>query len=139
MNKITQIVFYVILISSFCFGQDIPIDSTGQKSFPLEHSNKIQSMFYQFQLNHDIETRYLNSMLNNDANTIWLWTSYKLSADNFNGKFSDNTPKNILSPLYQQYLEESKFNPVRYILGMAQIGAAGYLAYRHIKKYGFAK
>jgi hypothetical protein len=28
---------------------------------------------------------------------------------------------------------------VRYVLGMAQAGAVGYMAYRHIKKYGFWK
>ena len=42
-------------------------------------------------------------------------------------------------PLYQKYLEDSKFNPFKYALGMMQVGAVGYLAYKHIKKYGFLK
>jgi hypothetical protein len=44
-----------------------------------------------------------------------------------------------LSPYYQQYLENSKIDPIRYVLGLAQTAAVGYMAYRHIKKYGFWK
>jgi len=47
-------------------------------------------------------------------------------------KFDDMT-----LPLYQKYREDSKFNPFRYALGMVQTGAVGYLAYKHLKKYGF--
>lgn len=48
-------------------------------------------------------------------------------------------PQNILAPLYNSYMENQKFNMVRTILGMTQTAAVGYLAYRHIKKYGFFK
>jgi hypothetical protein len=43
------------------------------------------------------------------------------------------------SPLYQQYLKDSEFDMFRYVLGVAQASAVGYMAYRHIKKYGFWK
>jgi hypothetical protein len=43
------------------------------------------------------------------------------------------------SPLYQQYLRDSEFDMVRYVLGALQAGAVGYMAYRYIKKYGFWK
>jgi hypothetical protein len=45
----------------------------------------------------------------------------------------------FLSPLERKYHEDSKFNPIKYVLGAAQVGAVGYLAYKHIKKYGFLK
>jgi hypothetical protein len=45
----------------------------------------------------------------------------------------------FMLPFYNRYLENSKLDPVRYVLGMAQAAAVGYLAYRHIKKYGFWK
>ena len=47
------------------------------------------------------------------------------------------TPQNILSPLYSQYLEDQKNDTWRSILGTLQVGAVGYLAYKHIQKYGF--
>jgi hypothetical protein len=75
--------------------------------------------------------------LNADPNTTWLWTSYAISsqtASQSNLNFDDMT-----LPLYQKYIEDSKFNPFRYALGMMQVGAVSYLAYKHIKKYGFLK
>jgi hypothetical protein len=75
--------------------------------------------------------------LNADPNTSWLWTSYAISSQaafQSNLNFDDMT-----LPLYKKYLEDSKFNPFRYALGMMQVGAVGYLAYKHIKKYGFLK
>jgi hypothetical protein len=51
----------------------------------------------------------------------------------------DNSNTHLMLPFYKQYLENSKFNPIRYVLGIAQTAAVGYMAYRHIKKYGFFK
>ncbi|MFH0736398.1 MAG: hypothetical protein V1773_17775 [bacterium] len=47
------------------------------------------------------------------------------------------TPQDILSPLYSQYMEAQKHQTWQYILGTIQAGAVGYLAYKHIQKYGF--
>jgi hypothetical protein len=81
-----------------------------------------------------------NLFLNNDPETSMLWTSYILSnRSGFDLQVGDETPGHITSILYEQYLEDSEFNAVKYILGAAQLSAAGYLAYLHIKKYGFLK
>jgi hypothetical protein len=45
--------------------------------------------------------------------------------------------KNILNPLYNQYMQDQKYAIWKSILGGMQLGAVGYLAYKHIKKYGF--
>jgi hypothetical protein len=73
-----------------------------------------------------------------NPSTIWLRTELALSSSLM---FQEKTgaDRHYTSILYQQYLEDSKFDPVRYVLGMAQLGAVGYLAYKHIKKYGFWK
>ena len=73
-----------------------------------------------------------------NPSTIWLRTELALSSSQ---PFEEKTgiDKHFTSILYQQYLEDSKFDPVRYVLGMAQLGAVGYLAYKHIKKYSFWK
>jgi len=73
-----------------------------------------------------------------NPSTIWLRTELALSSSLLVQE-KTGTDQHFTSVLYQQYLEDSKFDPVRYVLGMAQLGAVGYLAYKHIKKYGFWK
>jgi hypothetical protein len=85
---------------------------------------------------HDLDkTLHLNA----DPNTTWLWTSYAISNSSQESFQSNPNFDYMTSPLYQKYLEDSKLNPFRYALGMMQVGAVGYLAYKHIKKYGFLK
>ncbi len=48
----------------------------------------------------------------------------------------DDIPDNILQPYYNFYIESKSISLFRRILGMAQLGAVGYMAYKHIKKYG---
>ncbi len=79
-----------------------------------------------------------NMSLYDDSFTIWLRTELALSSSLlFEEKVG--TDQHFTSILYQKHLEDSKFDPVRYVLGMVQLGAVGYLAYKHIKKYGFWK
>jgi hypothetical protein len=77
-------------------------------------------------------------LFEDNPSTIWLRTELSLSNNNFLfGSKEVNT--HFTSSLYQQYLKDSEFDMVRYILGTVQAGAVGYMAYRHIKKYGFWK
>ena len=46
------------------------------------------------------------------------------------------TGKSLLSPLYQKYMDGQTNRSWMSILGAVQAGAVGYLAYKHIKKYG---
>ncbi len=67
----------------------------------------------------------------------------KIRSRSFNGnineedKFKIESGNNILNPLYKQYLQDQKYAVWKTILGSMQLGAVGYLAYKHIKKYGF--
>jgi hypothetical protein len=73
-----------------------------------------------------------------DNSTIWMRT--RLAILNSGTPYDENEiQEHFLLPLYTKHLEDSKFDPVRYALGMAQLSAVSYLAYRHIKKYGFLK
>ena len=77
-------------------------------------------------------------LFGNNPSTIWLRTEVSLSNNNYQfGSKEVNT--HFTSSLYQQYLKDSEFDMVRYILGTVQAGAVGYMAYKHIKKYGFWK
>jgi hypothetical protein len=50
-----------------------------------------------------------------------------------------NFQLSILNPLQQQYSISQNMSALKYILGIVQTGAVGYLAYEHLKKYGFLK
>jgi hypothetical protein len=77
-------------------------------------------------------------LFDDNPSTIWLRTELLVSYNNLQSGVGEiNT--HFTSPLYQQYLKDSEFDMVRYILGTVQAGAVGYMAYKHIKKYGFWK
>jgi hypothetical protein len=77
-------------------------------------------------------------LFDDNPSTIWLRTQLLISNNAaLSGSSEVNT--HFTSPLYHQYLRDSEFDMVRYVLGVAQASAVGYMAYRHIKKYGFWK
>jgi len=77
-------------------------------------------------------------LFDDNPSTVWLRTQLLLS--NNAAQFGyDEINTHFTSPLYQQYLRDSEFDMFRYVLGIAQASAVGYMAYRHIKKYGFWK
>jgi hypothetical protein len=77
-------------------------------------------------------------LFDDNPSTIWLRTELLLShrSTQFYG---EEVHTHFTSSLYQQYLKDSEFDMFRYVLGVAQATAVGYMAYRHIKKYGFWK
>ena len=141
MKTILKISFLFLLLFSshnFFAQEDTKIDI----GLPLSDSiiiktNPIQYFNYRFSEFEFI--RDLNSVdhlieLNENDDAAWLKT--KLLISSLSSQKDFNQP-HFTSTLYKQYLEDQEFSPVRYVLGMAQLGAVGYLAYKHIKKYGF--
>lgn len=97
---------------------------------------QMQIKFDEFEVQREFKEIKMSIPIDGDPKTIWLRTSLAIAnTENTNQSFSPH----FLSPLEKQYLENSKFDPVKYVLGMVQVGAVGYLAYKHIKKYGFLK
>jgi hypothetical protein len=78
-----------------------------------------------------------NILFADNPKTIWLRTELLISYNSQTGNDKLNT--HFTSSLYEQYLRDSEFDMLRYVLGTVQAGAVGYMAYRHIKKYGFWK
>jgi hypothetical protein len=76
-------------------------------------------------------------LFDDNPSTVWLRTELLIMNNSQSDLGDINT--HFTSPLYQQYLRDSEFDMVRYVLGAVQAGAVGYMAYRHIKKYGFWK
>ncbi|QQS36177.1 MAG: hypothetical protein IPM56_18375 [Ignavibacteriales bacterium] len=75
--------------------------------------------------------------LNADNSKLWLQSKVTLDKNFFSFENNDQPYEDLLSPLMQQYQSQQKMKPLYYILGTAQTAAVGYLAYKHIKKYGF--
>jgi len=129
------------MLSSFAYPQ---LDE--EKPFYYNDSLKIkinsnplidmQIKFDEFELHRELNNMKMDIPIDGDPQTVWLRTA--LAIGNTNNPKSDNKI-HYLSPLYTQYINDSKFDAVKYVLGMAQVGAVGYLAYKHIKKYGFLK
>ena len=141
MKSIIKIFLFLFILSSQAYSQlDDTKNNYNNDSLKIKiHSNPlidIQIKFDEFELHRELNKMKMDVSIDVDPQTVWLRTSLLIGSINNPG--SDNKV-HYLSPLYTQYIEDSKFNPVRYILGMAEVGAVGYLAYKHIKKYGFLK
>lgn len=134
MKTLPKIFACLILFHFSSRAQEL-VDSLRFDSKLVKH----KFLFMLDDINFRLELQSLNKniMLNTDPNTQWLWTAYALSnEETFHPKMKFDK---MTSSLYQKYLEDSKFNPIRYVLGAMQTGAVAYLAYKHIKKYGFLK
>jgi len=101
---------------------------------PVEFQYNFDAMF-----SKSFTTDFSNEvLLDTNPSTIWLRTELLISNQSeYYGSNEINT--HFTSPLYQQYLKDSEFNMVRYVLGLAQTSAVAYMAYMHVKKYGFWK
>ncbi len=130
----------IIILNSVCFSQDTKNDSakdsiTTFRGLNLEINIPYKNEFKSFQ------TEYLfsNSLsdFNVDSTSIWLATKSFFNQPAYFSLSSEDVSGDLLKPLRTQYESEQKLSALRYILGMAQTGAVGYLLYKRIKKYGF--
>ena len=98
---------------------------------PIVIDYNLDELFIPFNTDNDDAANYNKS-------TMWMRTEMAIfSSTMFN--VEEDFDNHMLLPLYTKYLKDSEFDPLRYALGMAQLSAVSYLAYRHVKKYGFLK
>jgi len=117
-------------------------ETTKDNGIKLDSDNaiiKLQTSLNEFDIYRELNYMRMNLSTNDDPNTIWMWTKLSITANESSNNYSGESPGSMLEPLHQQFLENSRLNPVRYVLGIAQTAAVGYLAYQHIKKYGLFK
>ena len=144
IRKINYQVFFVIIIFSSLYSQQTGNSDEAKKDSVFRYQGinpalNIWSDFYDFYFPFEIPPLQSNKLIEGDNSTIWLRTKVALSYSSTFKATSIEIPDDLMLPLYNQYLEDSKSDPVRYVLGIVQLGAVGYLAYKHIKKYGFWK
>ncbi|GBD88972.1 hypothetical protein BMS3Abin03_02916 [bacterium BMS3Abin03] len=144
MKVFFKIILIIFIISTILTAQDrnetnlMPKDSL-RRHLGINPRLKINYEFNGFYGSFEINRLQAKILYNDDPSTVWLRTELALSNSS---QFNSNNPHvadDLTQPLYRQYIENSKFNVVTYILGMAQAAAVGYMAYQHIKKYGFWK
>ena len=81
----------------------------------------------------------LSSGFLNDSSSIWIQTRMQLAGIINQDEIQNNLQLNILNPLHEKYADMQSMKVLKYILGAVQLSAVGYLAYLHLKKYGFLK
>jgi len=142
--KIFLSAFFLVLLIPycFCFSQQRENNLINRPDSIYRFHGIIPPIEFQYNLD-EIFSNPITSKIPEDVlfdtnpSTIWLRTELLVSNNSdFRGS-EINT--HFTSSLYQQYLRDSEFNMVRYVLGLAQTSAVAYMAYRHIKKYGFWK
>ncbi len=142
MDKFFNIIVLSIILTIPLLAQDKEkaVSTSSESQFREQGINpvlNIDDKFYNFSPHFKFLTAHPNKLIEGDSSTLWLRTELALSYSNAAGEIKKQDY--LMLPFYKQYLENSKFDPVRYVLGLAQTAAVGYLAYRHIKKYGFWK
>lgn len=132
--SISFLTFFVVLSFSTLNAQ-----SESLRGFKLNIPNEV----IELQLN-DLELSgtdklFFFSTLMDDTTSLWIRTNLQMSA--LSGYFSSNqnNTENILSPLYKNYESSQSLRTLKSILGSVSFGATAYLAYKHLKKYGFLK
>lgn len=132
---------FVFLFSDSCLSQQEK-ELINKSDSLYRYQGIIPPVEYQYDLNEFFIEPLFNDvsdeiLFEENPSNIWLRTELLIS-NNSNLNFGEvNTF--FTAPLYQQYLRDSEFDMMRYVLGAVQAGAVGYMAYRHIKKYGFWK
>ena len=142
-KKYFSFLILVLVISAEydCFSQ------REEESFSRDSVYRFQGIIppveFQYNLNEIFSKPISNQipediLFDDNPSTVWLRTQLLIS-NNTSQSGTEEINTHFTSPLYQQYLRDSEFDMVRYVLGVAQASAVGYMAYRHIKKYGFWK
>ncbi len=142
--KLFFIITIFILLPGYIFAQseDIIVPSVADTVFRYQGINPIMNYHfddYDLYLPFDFSIAESEQLPEGDISNLRLRTELALSYPTAFSTSSTDEMNHLMLPFYKQYLENSKIDPIRYILGMAQAAAVGYMAYRHIKKYGFWK
>ena len=142
MNLLKVLLCFVLLAATL-LAQETEKYSTEPSDSLYRFQGIIPPVEYQYNLEEFFIEPLFNQipdevLFEDNPSNIWLRTELLISYNNMqteNGEINTHFTSN----LYQQYLRDSEFDMVSYVLGIAQTSAVAYMAYRHIKKYGFWK
>ena len=141
MNLLNKIVILFMLTIVSIYPQEDTNKLPGNDSTKTFNSDALLRLSYKFD-EFDFYRNLTKPILNYNADSATAMLALKTAIEMSNNSSLNNenlNPGYLHSILYEEYLEKSKFNPIRSILGLIQTGAVGYLAYRHIKKWVLKK
>jgi hypothetical protein len=126
----------------FCFYCSVSFaQNDSSKTALYDFSPKLSLHSWQNNFEFSIQPNLFIDQMN-DSSSIMMRTRLQLSGIyKLNGEdpIKNNLKTNLLNPLYQEFASTQSMKELKYILGMVQVGGVAYLAYQHIKKYGFLK
>jgi hypothetical protein len=142
--KLFFIITIFILLPGNIFAQseDTIVPSVSDSMFRYQGINPIMNYHfddYDLYLPFDFSIAESEQLSVGNISNLQLRTELALSYPTAFSTSSTDEMNHLMLPFYNRYLESTKIDPIRYILGFAQTAAVGYMAYRHIKKYGFWK
>ena len=141
MKLLNKIFIFLILTTVEAYSQNDTNSLPGTGSIKV-YNNSLENILFQldeFDFYRDLTELKRDFIVNEETAKLWLETALNQSNKSSFRKEDNLKPGYLHSSLYDQYLEDSKFNPLRTALGMIQAGAAGYLAYKHIRKWVIKK
>jgi hypothetical protein len=141
----TNISISKILILLICVAAPL---SFGQSKTELDTLNSFKLSIplevLEYNINNDLYLNRINSSILNyptfiDSSSVWIQA--RMMAGNFiNAQEGfENKAEKMTNPMLNSYYDSQKLATLKTILSSVQVGAVAYLAYKHIKKYGFLK
>jgi hypothetical protein len=134
MKRLFSIAFF-LFISFVVIAQnkDNEKDSTAEKLNLKRYYEFMQEMFWPDIVRPE-NFLFFTEFDTTQSGSIWLRT--RLAVTNSIEQYNFESSSSIMQPYYNFYMEGKGISLFRRVLGMAQLGAVGYLAYKHLKKYG---
>lgn len=136
--------FFLIVFSISHFPQNNNSyqEPTGKDSLKIKRGfSSFFDSYLEDQMKFDEFSRH--SVFNNpmiyDSSSAWLAAKLFISNSVDSDPIKNNFKMSVLNPLKQQYDESQNLKELKAILGAVKLGAVGFLAYKHIKEYGFLK
>ena len=140
LMKMKKKVFsFLLIVSISTFAQGIKHDSLQTIEPPLNFSTYFNPLRYlpNSYFDNELNSLSINANFLNDSTSILMQTRMQLA------RLSNQNPvdakTNILIPLYRNYIAGQSIGWFKQILGAVQVGAVGFLAYKHIEKYYIKK
>jgi hypothetical protein len=134
MKRLLSITFFMFLcIAAIAHNKINEIDSTATKPHLSRYFEYMQDLSWSKIVR--TESFFNPTKFDTTQNgNIWLKTNLAITNSIEQNDFESTSY--LLQPYYNIYMENKGISLFRQVLGMAQLGAVGYIAYKHIKKYG---
>lgn len=133
-------IFSILLLASIAaFAQNVKRDTSQINEPPLNFSTYFNPLRYlpDSYFGNELNSLNINTNFLNDSTSILMQTRMQLAW--LNNQNPADAKANLLNPLYQNYMANQSMGWFKQILGAVQVGAVGFLAYKHIEKYYIKK